>query len=229
MATATLTALQLGAYDTSTGLWSDAVVGLLTFGGTVQMWAQVDKTIPLVNTVSSLVQAITPTFTESGTLTMMTMQVAVVRGFDIFNFPPTPFVTIGTAAVSFSNGVATNVTYPLTATSTSSAASALHGEMRRRYRAHSGGQHRFVIGLAFDGTGGTVAAASPVLTYNDEFTGWGDRRGQPGTDRAVRCPRCGNVTNEKSLVRDGLLRLDVCGECYDPPEQPSNFIWPFRS
>lgn len=112
-------------------------------------------------------------------------------------------------------------------------------------RLDSQGRRRFTFGVRVNSTTPLTATGNPSPPSNhqmfdtdidsftvyvgDNFTGWGGVRGTPGVDRAVRCPRCGIVLREAELVADGVVRIKVCPDCYDPPVEPSNFRWPFRS
>jgi hypothetical protein len=101
-------------------------------------------------------------------------------------------------------------------------------------RPDSAGRRRFALGMriaaASPSTQITTAEAAFIRVYvADSFTGWGGQRGTAGVDRAVRCPRCGTVLRETNVIADGVTRLRVCPDCYDPPAEPPNFRWPFRT
>lgn len=220
MATTVLVVGQLGSYTPATGVWGDAFGNIVTLGGGVQAWAQLPKAVPLVNTVSAFTATFAPNFTESGTLTVLARSVPTTATYSTVAGGPTSQVAVGTQTVAFA-GVPIVLTVPLV--DAASKATRLLGDMRARERIHAVGVHRFSVGFEFSGSGGVCGISTFTLTHADEFTGWGARKPALG-DRAVRCPRCGTVTTERSLVRDGIIGLEVCSECYDPPREAPNWV-----
>jgi hypothetical protein len=221
MTTSNLTIVQRGNHVA--GTWTSASFNLVNLNSNTLAWIQVDKSVPLVNLAIGLTIQFNPNFVESGTLTVLTLpRTAVTDDFSPTNLP-TPTTTVTTLSVAF-NAVPIVLTLPLT--DAHGKGTALHGEMRTSYRA----PHRFAIGFGWsEAVGGDAFITNCALTYTDEFTGWGGRRGTAGVDRAVRCPRCGNVMKEAELVRDGYTLSDVCARCFDPdPQAQPPLRWPFN-
>jgi hypothetical protein len=215
--------LQRGSFDTGTDVWYDAVFNLVTIGSAVQGWVQLDKSTPLVNLTTNFTVQASSNFDETGTLTVFTIsRTPVVSDFSASN-PPLPAVASSTTTITFVNTVSQIITLPLA--DSRGKGTPLHGEMRMRYRS----PHRFAVGFGWSGTGGAVLLQNFSLTYTEEFTGWGGHRGTAGVDRAVRCPRCGSVTKEADLVRDGYTLSDVCAHCFDPDPRAQPLLqWPFN-
>lgn len=226
MTTTALTTNQLGTYDTGAGTWSAAFGLLVSIGGGIQVWAQIDKTIPLVNIITSLTVSVTPGFTESGTITYYARQITTAFNFSTA-IPPNNGIVIGTQNLSLVSATPQVLTLPLN--DANGFATTLAADMRSRGRVHAGGGHRFAIGFQWSGTGGTLVVPAFSLTHTPEFTGADGLVATAGTDRAVECPRCGTAVLESVLVKDGVTGQKVCPECYDPPVEKEPWVWPFRS
>jgi hypothetical protein len=226
VATSTLSALQLGTYNTGTEAWTAAVGSFVTLGGASQAWVQLDKTVPLAALATGLTCSFSTGWTETATLTFLAIEVPIAANFATGVFVPSPSRIVSTGSVDIVAGPNT-ITIPLS--DAHSKATLIHSQARSRWRAHSGGGHRLAVGFAWDGAGGVTAITAFTLTHEEEFTGWGGQQAAAGTDRAVRCPRCGTVMRESALVQDGYTRSDVCAECFDPdPNALPKFPWPFR-
>lgn len=227
MTTSNLTIQQRGNYTPATGVWSDAVFSIVALSPGVEAWLLVNKTPLLTAFPTALTLNITTDFAETATLGLLAFTAPVTVNFSTGGLVPdaTRVAVVQSTSVALALG-ANAITLPLT--DSHGKATPLHGAARSRLRAHTNGTHYFAVGLRWSGTGGTLLTPSLSATYSDEFTGWGGERGTAGVDRAVRCPRCGNVAKEADLVADGYTRTPVCARCYDPPPEPSSFQWPFR-
>jgi len=65
----------------------------------------------------------------------------------------------------------------------------------------------------------TLGSASITTTEVPQFTGLAHTR-EWVYERAIKCARCGTITQEDQIILDGYIReLKVCPDCYDPPQR----------
>jgi len=86
----------------------------------------------------------------------------------------------------------------------------------------------FYIRAYYGGGVGTLqfvlGSASITTTEIPQFTGLAHTR-EGVYERAIKCARCGTITQEDMIVFDGYKReLKVCRDCYDPPQRPGRGI-----
>jgi hypothetical protein len=71
---------------------------------------------------------------------------------------------------------------------------------------------------------GMLADALPTITGSSIYV----NAKADGRDRIVRCPVCADLMNRDKLIADGYRTgMDVCPECWDPPDmkkkEPTHF------
>ena len=230
MALVFATVVQAGSWNGAAWTLPDGL-GLVAFGGANEAWIVVDADSVNQNIISGLTLNAGTLFVESGPVDVLVYDQPLRQDF-VGAIGPTSRRLVETITISFLGPL---VTTPLTLNSSNGTATFLGALIRAAGARDSLGRSRVAVGLRGTGfVGGSMNIHTPLAglraNVSGPYTGDSKLVGTAGADRAVECPRCGNLVLDSNLVRDGVQKgLMVCPECYDPPMPPSNWRFPFRA
>jgi hypothetical protein len=229
VAVSTLTKLQGGSFNRSTGTWTAEVADQASLGGAAERWIQFDHASILEQKGGPLVTAATVTLTpsawagspETGTLSLYAVQMPVRAAFSTGNPPSPRSAAFGALSTTLTNAAASVLTVPLSTAPVGGQGASVpspidHQLVSRNPDSADAAIFRTALGLTWSGTGGDIAVASFNVTHQQGLTGLVGHHEAYG--RADECPKCGGKSVRDEWVRDAWTDLMVCHRCYDPDD-----------